>query len=76
MSATTESTPELNAAAASGWFISTRAAARKASNSALRARRIAPVADHEDSTPVRRDECNAAMRGLLKALYLMIGCRA
>ena len=72
MSATTESTPEFNAtAAASGWFISTCAAARKASNSALRARRIV-----EDSTPVRRDECNAAMRGLLEALYLMIGCRA
>jgi hypothetical protein len=75
MSATTESTPEFNTAALR-WSSSARAATHKASDSALRARRIAAVADHEHSTPVRRDECNAAMSVLLEALHLMTGCRA
>jgi hypothetical protein len=45
--------------------------APSAPDNALRARRIV-----EDSTLVRRDECNTAMRVLSGALKLMIGCRA
>ena len=41
-----------------------------ASNKTVRARRIAASADREDSTLVRRDECNAALAVLSGALML------
>ena len=42
----------------------------RASNKTTRARRIAAVADHEGSTPVRRDDATRPWGELLDALAL------
>ncbi len=71
MSATTESTPEFTATSTAALSRCAGLLAPGACNTVCSARRIV-----EDSTNVRRDECNAAKGAVLDALHLVIGCRA